>query len=424
MKSLYQGMIQGRADLRNEGNALLAKAERSAEEDARLTEVTAELAALNGQIEREEKIREALRNEPALPDRMPAQLRQQPAVFGSLAEQLVAVRNAALPGGMIDNRLLDVQAAALGAQTAIGSEGGFLLQTDYVAGVWQRVYDGGQIISRCFKVPIGGNADSVVINGIDETSRATGSRWGGVRAYWVAEAGTITASQPKFRRITLAPHKLAVIVYATSEMLRNGNALEAVVNQVVPQEIRFMAENAIVNGTGAGQPLGIINAGALISVTKETNQAAATVVAENIQKMWARRWGPGSYVWLVSQDVEAQFDMMSMSVGVGGQLVYMPPGGLSGASYGSLKGKPVLSSEYSAALGTTGDIMLADFSQYAVSDRGSVQAASSIHVQFLTDQTCFRFTYEIDGQPLWASALTPFNGGSTQSAFVKLDARA
>jgi HK97 family phage major capsid protein len=90
-----------------------------------------------------------------------------------------------------------------------------------------------------------------------------------------------------------------------------------------------------------------------------------------------------------------------------------------------MKGRPVIPTEYCSALGTAGDIALVDMSQYAISDRGDVRADSSIHLQFLTDEVAFRFLFEIDGQPTWRSALTPYQAtaGRTLSAFVGLATR-
>ena len=115
---------------------------------------------------------------------------------------------------------------------------------------------------------------------------------------------------------------------------------------------------------------------------------------------------------------------MSIAVGTGGVPVYMPAGGLSAAPYDTLYSRPVLPVEHCAALGTVGDILFADFGQYLLADKGGIQSASSIHVQFLTDETVFRFLYRVDGQPLWHAPLTPASGGSTRSPFVSLATRA
>ena len=220
-------------------------------------------------------------------------------------------------------------------------------------------------------------------------------------------------------------YKLIGLVYATDELLADASALEGWIMQNLPEELSFTAENAIINGTGAGQPLGILNAGSLVSVAKETGQAATTVVAENISKMWARRWlGGRDYVWLINQDVEPELDNLAYAVGTGGQLVYMPPGWLADAEYGRLKGRPVIPVEYCPTLGTVGDIMLVSLREYQMIDKGGIESASSIHVRFIYDETCFRFVYRIDGEPKWDAALTPFQGTNTVSPFVALASRA
>ena len=111
-------------------------------------------------------------------------------------------------------------------------------------------------------------------------------------------------------------------------------------------------------------------------------------------------------------------------VGVGGLPAYMPPGGLSASPYGTLKGRPVIPIEQCAALGTAGDIILADFSQYVTCTKGGIQTASSIHLNFKYDETTFRWVYRADGQPTWNAPLTPYKDtGETQSPFVVLAAR-
>ena len=84
---------------------------------------------------------------------------------------------------------------------------------------------------------------------------------------------------------------------------------------------------------------------------------------------------------------------------------------------------PVLEIEYADNLGDAGDLILADLSQYLLCDKGTPQSAQSIHVRFIYDEWAFRFTYRVDGQPAWGSALTPANGGDTVSPFLYLQAR-
>ncbi|KKK74392.1 hypothetical protein LCGC14_2884220, partial [marine sediment metagenome] len=219
--------------------------------------------------------------------------------------------------------------------------------------------------------------------------------------------------------------RLTGLYYATEEVLADTTALGALMTKGFSEEFGFKIDDSIMNGTGAGMFLGILNSGALVSVNKETGQAATSLVAENVIKMWSRMYARSraNAIWVINQDVEPAMFTMSIAVGTGGVPVYMPPGGLSKSPYGTLFSRPVIAIEQCQTLGTKGDIYLLDLSQYLMIDKGGIKSAKSIHVQFLTGQTAYRFIYRADGQPLWNSVLTPFNGSNTLSPFISLDTR-
>ena len=346
--------------------------------------------------------------------------------FQSMGDQLFAVKQATLTQGReLAPRLKALNIKALGANELIGSEGGFLLEPSFIAGLLTPLHDTGPFSSRAAKLTIGPNANGVTVRAVDETSRAAGSRWGGVLGYRLAEAGTKLATQPTFRLIELRLKKYAVLCYATEELLQDTTALAGIVQQGASEELDFMINDDILNGLGNAGPLGILNSGALVSVTKEAGQTAATVVTENIFKMWARMHprSKSNAVWYINTDVTPQLYALSLSVGTGGMPMYMAPGSLPNAPSGALLGRPVVETEFNATLGTVGDIVLADMSQYVMIEK-DVQAASSIHLQFLTDQVAYRFVYRCDAQPKVAAPLTPYKGSGTLSPFVALATRA
>ena len=158
----------------------------------------------------------------------------------------------------------------------------------------------------------------------------------------------------------------------------------------------------------------------------ETGQAAKTIVAENIEKMYARLMASSlaNSTWHINQDCWTQIFQLSHAVGTGGVPMFIPPGGLSQSPSGTLLGRPIIPLEQCDTLGTSGDIILADWRQYKTIEKGGVAAATSIHVQFVTDETTFRFTMRLDGQPKRLATLTPFKGTVTQSAFITLANRA
>jgi len=350
--------------------------------------------------------------------------RKQPDRFESLGENLMAIVAYEQTNGMNYDPRLRI-GAATGMSEGLPSDGGFLVQTDLAAGLEKKMHDTGQVWNRCRNIPISSNSNGVKINAINETSRVAGSRWGGIRGYWLNEAGTKTASAPKFRQMELNLKKLIGLCYATDELLQDATALETVLSEGFAEEFGFLLDDAVINGTGAGQPLGILAAGCVVSVAKETGQAATTVVAENIEKMYSRLWARSlsNAVWFINQDVWPQLFQLSHAVGTGGVSMFVPAGGISGGPAGTLLGRPIVPIEQCATLGTVGDIILADCSQYVTATKGGAQSASSIHVKFVTDETVFRWVYRTDGQPLWNAALTPYKGTNTQSPFITLATR-
>lgn len=343
--------------------------------------------------------------------------------FTSLGEQLQAIFNHyASKGTNHDTRLVR---APTGAGEVDPTGGGFLVQVDFIASIFMLAHDLGEILSRVNKIPVSATSNGIKIPGVDETSRATGSRWGGVASNWAAEGVSGTESKPKFRMVEFDLKKLISKMTVTDELLADSTALTAIASQAFSEEVMFMTEDAVVEGTGAGQPLGYMNAAAKVSVAKEVGQAAATVVKENLDKMWSRCWSRSrkNAVWLYNQDIEPQLFALNQAVGTGGALVFMPPGGLSAAPFATLYGRPAIATEYNATLGTENDIALVDLSQYTIVDKGGVQMASSMHVAFDTDEMRFRVTYRVDGKPMWHSALTPFKGSATKSPFITLATR-
>lgn len=351
--------------------------------------------------------------------------------FASLGEQLMAIKNAYQIGRM-DSRLrrlavteAGITLKATGLGESVPADGGFLVEQEFVAKLLERTYGFGTLAARCTPIQVGPNFNGIKMPAVNETSLAS-SRFGGIVAYWGAEAGIKVATLSQFRQVSLELKKLTGLCYATDELLEDATALESWILKAFPMEFGFQIDDAIINGTGVGRPLGILNSPCLVSVAKETGQAAATVNFENIKKMWSRMFSPSraNAIWLINQDLEPELMGMSLAVGTGGMPVYLPANGAAGQPNSVLMARPVVPIWQCATLGTVGDIILADLGQYLIARKGGMQAASSIHVKFIYDETAFRFVMRLDGQPWWNSALTPYKGSNTQSPFVALATRA
>ena len=356
------------------------------------------------------------------PGKRPENETKQEPVWKSFGELLQAVAKVETEHKM-DPRL--VYEKQLGMSEGVGADGGFLVVPEFSKQLLIQTYETGILTRDCWKIPMSSNR--LVMNAIDETSRVSGSRGGGLCTYWLCEAGTKLVSHPKLRQIILGLNKHIGAYYATDELLEDASALEAVVSKLFAQEFGWRIDDAILNGTGAGMPLGILQGGGLVTRAAEALQPADTVVAENIMGMWNLM--PASNrvkaKWYINQDVEPQLMQMYIPAGLGGLPVYLPAGGFVSAPNGTLLGRPIQPIEQCAALGAVGDIVFADMSQYALGEKsGGIQAASSIHVAFMTDEQVFRFVLRIDGQPLWNAGVLAADAVTTRSPYVALAARA
>lgn len=399
------------------------------EQNARRDQILASHTDLDAEYKRALTRRDWERTAPGVPDEGSASAGEPPKPFASMGEQLQAIYAAATqPHRPVHPGLvaLNQYAAASGANEIVGSDGGFAVQSDYESDLLQRVYARSTLADRCATREIGPNSNSVKVNHIDETSRADGSRFGGVRAYWTGEATALTASRPKMTEQELNLTKLTGLYYPTDEEMQDAVALQSGIEEMFPAEFGFKVDDAIVRGTGAGIPQGWLTANGTVSVAKESAQGAATILSENVEKMFARLWAPSmkNAYWYINQQCYPQLFQMQHVIGTGGVPVFMPPGGLASAPYGLLFGRPIEPIEQASALGTVGDISLVDLSEYRLVKKGGIKMDSSIHVLFTTDEMAFRWVLRINGRPKWLSALTPYKGADTLSPFVTLATRA
>lgn len=435
MKRLL-ALKQKRATLLDSTKAVLAALEAedrgmTAEEKALVAANKEQVAAIDAEIQELESHAELVRSAPSAGDPPASGPRRVAAVtpeggsarFASFGEQLVAVAQAAQPGGQIDRRLL---AGPTGLSEGAPADGGFFVQQDMSSELLRKAFTLGNILSRIRKVTVQGNGLKVLA--VNETSRANGSRWGGVTAAWQGEADPMGAGKPAFRQVDLNLKKLTALCYATDELLQDAAALEGVIMDAFAEEMVFKLEDAIINGTGAGQPLGILNSPALVTQAIEATQTIAntsTFLAANLSKMWGRLFSRSQQdaVWLINQEILNKLYTATLGGTSAVSGIFIAPGRFNETPFATIFGRPVIPVEYAAAEGTPGDIILADLGQYLAIDKGGVQSASSIHVRFVNDETVFRFVYRADGLPTWNGALTPYKGSATQSPFVVLNTR-
>jgi HK97 family phage major capsid protein len=310
--------------------------------------------------------------------------------------------------------------------TQIPADGGFLVPEEYRSGIMTQALESAIVRPRATVIPM--STQTLSIPAVDETTH-NGSLFGGVVAYRTAEGAQLTESQAKFARVRLDTSKLTAFGVVPNELISAAPAFMAWFQSNMPAAVAWHEDDDFTNGQGAGEPLGWRRSPALISVTRETGQASGgdpglnTIVWENLIKMYARvlPTSMARAVWIASPDTFPQLATMALNVGVGGAPVWLN-NGVEGPPVRIL-GRPVYFSEKVPSVGSAGDISLVDLSYYAVGDRQTMTMESSRDFKFDTDETAIRLISHNDGRPLLLSAITPANGGDTQSAFVNIAQR-
>lgn len=345
-------------------------------------------------------------------------------VFSNLGEQLAAVRTQALTG-QGDERLNQLQneARALGMQESVGADGGFVIQTDFTGQIFESAAQEGDWLPLIDTYEVGANSNSARWIEVDESDVST-TVFGGVQVYWAAEAKTVAASKPEIQEQKIDLEKLMGFAYTTEETMQDSTFATQLYTQAFGLAINRQLEGDSISGNGIGKLLGILKSPALLQVSKESGQTAKIVV-ENFAHMWGRLLSRlrRNSVWLMHPDLEEILPLMSFPVGTGGVPIFLPAGGISGSPLSTLYGRPIISMDHCSALGSKGDVILTDPKQYGLFRKGGVQAASSIHVAFLSAETCFRIIARANGRPKMSKQITIKNSSNKRSAYVTLEAR-
>jgi len=427
-RKFYLALTQRRADLFQKAQDLLGADNPTAEQIAEANDILkVQLPPIDEQLATFEALFERERTAPAVATVTVTDRAEQDPMrgFHSAADFAIAVRNACIHGGTVDARLLAMrnlggpQAAPASPYHQEGHSGeGYMVPPQVTQEIWKLIFEMDDLFQLCRPEPTSSNQVQLLA---DETTP-----WGatGIQAKWRAEASQMTPSRLGTQDRATKLHELYAFILASEELLEDAPLLGSRVTSGAAAAISWKASEAVVRGTGAGQPLGYENAPCLVTVAKESGQAADTLVPKNLTKMYSRLYaGPGALVrWVANRDIVPQ--LVDLKIGNDPSWVGINQG-LREAPRGLILGEPVIFSEHAKTLGDLGDIALVNFAGYhAAQKRGGVKFDTSIHLYFDYAMTAFRWMFRIGGQPYLSAPVSPANGSNTRSHFVVLAERA
>ncbi|MFZ3137443.1 MAG: phage major capsid protein [Thermodesulfovibrionales bacterium] len=299
-----------------------------------------------------------------------------------------------------------------------GAVGGFAVPVGFYEQIWNTVIEESVVLGRAQAFPMGhGN---LVIPAFQNQDRNTDGLYGGMVPQWLGEAQTATEVTGKLRTVTLQAHKLALYTNMSLEVINDSIALEDAVTQALTKSISFYADYYLLRGNGVAKPSGVLIDPALIKIARNTVNDVKFI---DIVSMYSRLYGPcvKNAVWVISPTVVPQLIQM---VDTGNHLIWTPSpvygGAISGPVPNSLFGLPVIVSEKLPALGTEGDMLLADFSNYAFGTAQTILFERSNAPGWHEGTISYRGIIRLDGAGLWEKPLTGLSGGNTLSWCVCL----
>lgn len=214
-------------------------------------------------------------------------------------------------------------------------------------------------------------------------------------ALWVAEGGALTFGDAKFAQKTLDAHKLHVGVKVTNELL-NDNAfnLENYIIDQFGKAIGNAEEDAFINGTGNGQPTGILTTADTDSEMLLTT-AGANISADDILNLIYKLKRPyrKNAAFLVNDATLAAIRKLKDA-----NQAYMWQASLQMGEPDKLLGYPIYTSIFMPTI-SAGEKILAfgDFSYYNIGDRGTRTFNELREIYMPNDQTGFLMMERVDG---------------------------
>jgi len=298
-----------------------------------------------------------------------------------------------------------------------GSSGNFLVPVEFRPDLIRTATEESIVRQRAFVVPA--TTGAVAFPALDMTGSTAGQphTTGGVVATPTETSTSKTETEADFAMIELIANEISGITYVKNSLLHDSPiSVSVLLQRLFGEAIAWEEDYLFLRGTGAGQPLGVLNAGALLTVNRE---AANSIAYKDVVRMAAKlmpRADQGA-VWVCNR-LGLEF-LMQLQDGAG-NIIWAPNArDVNGLSM-PLLGYPVLWSEKLPAVGTTGDLILCNFGWYYIADCEQLSIGSSEHYLFTANQTTFRFSERIDGQPALKSAVYMADGSNQVSPFVAL----
>jgi HK97 family phage major capsid protein len=294
-----------------------------------------------------------------------------------------------------------------------GSGGGILVPDQTSSTILRLGVEASIVEPRAMVLPPGDQPDAGIR--IPYLVQGSTGAYGGISPTWKAEAGAQTEQTAELDGLLLEPKEIGDYSIMTDQLLRNAPVMGAFVENLFRDAINGKKDYRFLRGNGVGEPKGVLNADAKLTVTRNTaSDVKFTDVASMMGKILPDSLG--NAIWVANITVLPKLlglaDTVGWNVFIAGDATKGIPG--------TLFGIPIKFTGRMPPLGTEGDLGLVDFSKYIIKRGSGPYIAYSEHLYFLTNRTVIKAYEMADGQPWVKEALTLEDSSSQVSPFVFL----
>lgn len=239
---------------------------------------------------------------------------------------------------------------------------------------------------------------------------------GGVELNWTGEAKTVKETKDSvIKDLTLTPQEVNGMATVNNKTLQNWAAAGTFIQTILRKAWINGRDLKFLKGSGAGCPLGVIDAPGAIEVTRTTENTFQYLDAVTMLSKLLPEALNGA-LWVVH--VTLIPDVMTMK-DEEGHLIFVQGDATKGIPP-TLAGIPIKWTGKTSSKGKRGDVTLTNYEYYLTKAGSGPFVAISEHYKFNTSQTVFKITANIDGQPWVKDPLTLQDGETKVSPYIIL----
>jgi HK97 family phage major capsid protein len=306
---------------------------------------------------------------------------------------------------------------------------GYLVRPEFQADVF-RIESETDIFVGLREIPMG-NSVELRYPALDQYSTTTPTRtsnlFGGVLLYRKPEDAARTEVDAKISEIIFKVTDLTGMTKVSRDLLADSFIdLNGYLQGLFREAFGWRRDWDFFNGTGVGEPQGILTAAATINgggvSGNATRVTSGKIRYEDLAWMISVIWPParqGAY-WIVNAQAASQLQAIQATSPSG--FVYQPNTMVSQAMMpsiyskgvwdGVLMGFPVKLSEKVPALNTTGDITFFSPRYYGEATRAGLEVGLTEHRYWELDQVGIRWKLRNDGQPMMKKSIVGADGNT------------